>query len=88
MTTFVLIPGVGGMAWYWHRVSPLLERAHLEAIAVDLPGDDESMGLDDYAEIEIRAIEERSNVVSWPSRLGASLARSPALGSLSACSPL
>lgn len=70
MTTFVLIPGAGGMAWYWHRVSPLLERAHHEAIAVALPGDDESMGLDDYAEIVIRAIGERSNVVLVAQSLG------------------
>jgi hypothetical protein len=37
------------MAWYWHRVVPLLERANHEAIAVDLPGDDERAGLDTYA---------------------------------------
>jgi pimeloyl-ACP methyl ester carboxylesterase len=70
MTTFVLIPGAGGMAWYWHRVAPLLERARHEAIAVDLPGDDESMGLDDYAEIVIRAIGDRSNVVLVAQSLG------------------
>ena len=62
-TSFVLIPGAGGMAWYWHRVSPLLQRAHHEAIAIDLPGNDESMGLNDYAEIVVHAIGERSNVV-------------------------
>ena len=70
MTTFVLVPGAGGMAWYWHRVSPLLQRAGHEAIAVDLPGDDESMGLNDYAEIVIRAIGERSNVVLVAQSLG------------------
>ena len=43
--SFVLIPGAGGMAWYWHRVLPLLQGAHHGAIAVDLPGDDESVGL-------------------------------------------
>ena len=70
MTTFVLVPGAGGMAWYWHRVSPLLQRAGHEAIAVDLPGDDESMGLNDYAEIVIRAMGERSNVVVVAQSLG------------------
>jgi hypothetical protein len=44
MTTFVLIPGAGGAAWYWHRVVPLIERAGHEAIAVDLPAEDESAG--------------------------------------------
>ena len=67
---FVLVPGAGGMAWYWHRVSPLLQQAGHEAIAVDLPGDDESMGLNDYTEIVIRAIGERSNVVLVAQSLG------------------
>jgi hypothetical protein len=40
MALFVLVPGAGGMAWYWHRVVPLLGSAGHEAIAVDLPGDD------------------------------------------------
>ena len=38
MATFVLIPGAGSDAWHWHLVSPLLEAAGHEAIAVDLPG--------------------------------------------------
>ena len=25
MARFILIPGAGGAAWYWHRVVPLLE---------------------------------------------------------------
>ena len=61
--SFILIPGAGGMAWYWHRVVPLLEQAGCEAIAVDLPADDPSKGLDDYADIVIRAIGKRSNVI-------------------------
>jgi pimeloyl-ACP methyl ester carboxylesterase len=69
-TSFVLIPGAGGMAWYWHRVVPILQRAQHEAIAVDLPGDDESMGLRDYAEIVNRAIGERPNVVLVAQSLG------------------
>ena len=40
MASFVLVPGAGGMAWYWHRVVPLLGSAGHQAIAVDLPGDD------------------------------------------------
>jgi pimeloyl-ACP methyl ester carboxylesterase len=42
MATFVLVPGAGGMAWYWHPVAPLIRAAAREAIAVDLPGDDSS----------------------------------------------
>ena len=51
MATYVLIPGAGGVAWYWHRVVPLLQKAGHEAIAVDLPGDDESAGLAEYTDI-------------------------------------
>jgi hypothetical protein len=48
--SFVLIPGAGGMAWYWHRVVPLLDQARREAIPVDLSGDDGDANLDDYSE--------------------------------------
>lgn len=63
MASFVLVPGAGGMASYWHRVVPLLANAGHDAIAVDLPGDDRRAGLAVYAEIVIRAIAERRDVV-------------------------
>ena len=63
MALFVLVPGAGGMAWYWHRVVPLLGSAGHEAIAVDLPGDDRDAGLAAYANIVIHAIAERSDVI-------------------------
>ncbi len=34
---FVLVPGAGRNAQYWHRVEPLLRRAGHEVFAVDLP---------------------------------------------------
>src|SRR5215472_9644406 len=63
MASFVLVPGAGGMAWYWHRVVPLIAAAGHEAIAVDLPGDDRRAGLAVYADIVVRAIAERRDVV-------------------------
>ena len=63
MASFVLVPGAGGMAWYWHRVVPLIRAAGHEPIAVDLPGDDGQAGLAAYADIIIRAFGERSDVV-------------------------
>ena len=63
MTSFVLIPGAGGSAWYWHRVVPLLREAGHEAIAVDLPGDDETAGLPEYASLVTGAIGGRDDVV-------------------------
>jgi pimeloyl-ACP methyl ester carboxylesterase len=68
--TFVLIPGAGGSAWYWHRVVPLLEAAGHAAIAVDLPGDDEREGLDVYAERVVDAAGSRNDVVLVPQSLG------------------
>jgi pimeloyl-ACP methyl ester carboxylesterase len=50
-TTYTLIPGAGGDAWYWHRVSPLLIDRGVEVIAVDLPFDDDSADLTTYADI-------------------------------------
>ena len=69
--SYILIPGAGGMAWYWHRLVGLLEQAQREAIAVDLPGDDESAGLDDYAEVVLREIGQRINLILVAQSLGA-----------------
>jgi pimeloyl-ACP methyl ester carboxylesterase len=63
MATFVLIPGAGGMAWYWHRVVPLLQAAGHEAVAVDLPGDDPEAGLATYADRVVGAIGARKVIL-------------------------
>ena len=55
MSGFVLIPGAGGAGWYWSRVVPLLEAAGHHAVAIDLPADDESAGLPEYADIAAAA---------------------------------
>ncbi len=68
--TFVLIPGAGGTAWYWHRVVPLLQAAGHEAIAVDLPGDDPAAGLPEYASLVAAAIGRRDNIVLVAMSLG------------------
>jgi pimeloyl-ACP methyl ester carboxylesterase len=71
VTTFVLIPGAGGVAWYWHRVAPLLADARHEAIPVDLPGDDENAGLPEYTRLVLEAIGDRDGVVLVAQSLGA-----------------
>ena len=70
MSTFVLIPGAGGTAWYWHRIIPLLQRAGHEAIAVDLPGDDPTAGLPEYTRLVADAIGDRDDVVLVAQSLG------------------
>ena len=70
MTSFLLIPGAGGVAWYWSRVAPLLEAAGHRAIAVDLPGADETAGLAEYAELAAEAVRGASDVVVVAQSLG------------------
>lgn len=69
-TTFVLLPGAGGSAWYWSRVVPLLEKAGYEALAVDLPADDPRAGLSAYADIAIRGIGKRRDVTLVAQSMG------------------
>ena len=59
MTTFVLVPGAGGQAWYWHRVVPELRARGHEAIAVDLPAADDGAGFAEYADAVVAAIGDR-----------------------------
>ena len=70
MASFILIPGAGGVAWYWHRVVPLLEAATHEAFAVDLPGDDPNAGLKDYADRVVTAIGARGDLIVVAQSLG------------------
>jgi pimeloyl-ACP methyl ester carboxylesterase len=55
MTTFVLIPGAGGSAWYWHLLVAELERRGHSGIAVQLPADDDSSGFPEYARLVLDA---------------------------------
>jgi pimeloyl-ACP methyl ester carboxylesterase len=57
-TTFALIPGAGGSAWYWHRVVPLLTAAGADAIAIELPMDDDAADLNTYADVACRAVAD------------------------------
>jgi len=62
-TTFVPIHAGGDGAWSWHLVaSELRDRGH-DVVAVDLPADDESAGLWDYADAVVDAIGDRTNLV-------------------------
>ena len=56
MATYVLIPGAGGASWYWHRVVPLLAAQGHAALAVDLPADDDTAGIAEYADAVVAAV--------------------------------
>ena len=70
MTTFVLVPGAGGQAWYWHRVVPELERRGHDAVAVELPSGDEAAGLAAYADAVVTAAGDRSPLVVVAQSMG------------------
>jgi pimeloyl-ACP methyl ester carboxylesterase len=67
---FVLIPGAGGAAWYWHRVVPELQARGVDAVAVDLPGADPSAGLPEYTDAVVAAIGNRTSVLLVAQSLG------------------
>jgi pimeloyl-ACP methyl ester carboxylesterase len=70
MSVFMLVPGAGGAAWYWHRVVHELQARGHEAVAVDLPGADESAGLPEYADAVAEAIGGRHDVVLAAQSMG------------------
>ncbi len=74
MTTFLLLPGAGGEAWFWHLVVAELEALGHEAIAVDLPADDESLGWAEFTTIALDALGSRSDPVVVGQSMGAFLA--------------
>jgi pimeloyl-ACP methyl ester carboxylesterase len=55
-STYALIHGAGESAWSWHLVAGELQERGQEATAVDLPSDDESAGLWDYADAVVDAV--------------------------------
>ena len=63
MATFVLIHGAGDSSWYWHLVQPeLVARGH-DVVAPDLPCEDDSAGLWDYAAAVIDAVGGRGELI-------------------------
>lgn len=70
MATYVLIPGAGGQAWYWHRLAPGLRTLGHDVVAPDLPAGDDSAGFTDYAEAVVQAIGDRRQLVLVAQSLG------------------
>jgi pimeloyl-ACP methyl ester carboxylesterase len=58
-----LIHGGGDVGWYWHLVeAELRERGH-ETVAPDLPCDDDSADLRDYADTVVNAVDNSGDLV-------------------------
>ncbi|MBT2494402.1 alpha/beta hydrolase [Microbacterium sp. ISL-59] len=71
MSTFVLIHGGGDVGWSWHLVAAeLVARGH-EVFAPDLPADDDSLTLEDYADAVVAEVGPRRDVVVLGHSFGA-----------------
>ena len=63
MSTFVLIHGAGDVGWYWHLVEAELRARGHDVVAPDLPADDESAELGDYADTVVEAVGDRKDLI-------------------------
>ena len=63
MSAFVLIHGAGDGGWYWHLVEAELRARGHDVVAPDLPADDESAGLSEYADAVVAAVGDRKDLV-------------------------
>src|SRR4249920_789130 len=70
MATFALIHGGGDVGWYWHLVEQELRQRGHESVAPDLPCDDDSAGLPEYADTIVEAIGGRGDVLVVAQSLG------------------
>jgi pimeloyl-ACP methyl ester carboxylesterase len=70
MATFALIHGAGDVGWYWHLVEVELRARGHDVVAPDLPCDDDSAGLSEYADSVVEAIAERTDLVVVAQSLG------------------
>jgi pimeloyl-ACP methyl ester carboxylesterase len=71
MATYVLIHGAGDVGWYWHLVEAELRARGHDVVAPDLPCEDDSAGLPEYADAVIEAIGDRTGLVVVAQSLGA-----------------
>jgi pimeloyl-ACP methyl ester carboxylesterase len=62
-STYVLLPGAGGDSWYWHLVAPELRARGHEVLTPDLPADDDSAGLAEYAEAVVSVLGDQTDLI-------------------------
>lgn len=71
MSAFVVIHGGGDVGWSWHLVAAELEARGHEVFAPDLPADDDSLTLEDYADAVVADVGERPDLVVLGHSFGA-----------------
>jgi pimeloyl-ACP methyl ester carboxylesterase len=59
----VLIHGAGDVGWYWHLTEAELQARGHQTIAPDLPCDNDTASLDDYADTVADAVGDRQDLV-------------------------
>jgi pimeloyl-ACP methyl ester carboxylesterase len=63
MATYVLIHGAGDVGWYWHLVEAELRARGQDVVVMDLPVEDDSAGLSEYADVVVGAIGGRRDLI-------------------------
>jgi Alpha/beta hydrolase family len=63
MATYVLIHGAADSGWFWHLLEAELRNRGHDVVAPDLPCDDDSAGLSEYADTVVDAIGDRTGLV-------------------------
>jgi pimeloyl-ACP methyl ester carboxylesterase len=63
VATFVLIHGAGDVGWYWHMVVADLRKRGHDTVSPDLPCDDDSAGLPEYADTVVDATGDRTDLI-------------------------
>lgn len=59
VTTFVLIPGAACDSWHWHLLDAELRARGHDVVSVDLPCEDDTAGLEEYADAVVAAVAGR-----------------------------
>ncbi|GGN59894.1 alpha/beta hydrolase [Actinoplanes lobatus] len=70
MATFVLIHGAGDVGWYWHLVEAELRKRGHDTVAPDLPCDDDTAGLPEYADAVTAAAGDRTDLIVVAQSMG------------------
>ncbi len=71
MSTYVLIHGAGDVGWYWHLVEADLRGRGHDVVAPDLPIEDDTATLSDYADTVVEAVGDRADIIVVSQSAGA-----------------
>jgi pimeloyl-ACP methyl ester carboxylesterase len=63
MATYVLIHGAADSGWFWHLLEAELRARGHDVVAPDLPCDDDSAGLAEYADTVVGAVGDRTGLI-------------------------